>query len=134
MLKCEEPQVRKVQLRSNEAGCYHKNDLIVSVQNIGKGIGIDVTGSDFSEPQYGKDICNRILCLMKSCTHRCCNEGHDVLSAHDMCTAMMQRPVCGTTACVSSFDDKSKQTLEVNKIERFSSFHSFKFEKEGVHL
>ena len=69
---------------------------------------------------------------MKSCIRRYCNEGH-VLSAHDMRTALMQRPVRGTTACVSSIDE-SQQTLGVNKIESFSSFHNFKFEKEGVRL
>ena len=70
---------------------------------------------------------------MKSCIRRYCNEGHNVLIAHDMRTALMQRPVRGITACVSSIDE-SKQTLEVNKIESFSSFRNFKFEKEGVHL
>ena len=34
---------------------------------------------DISEPHYGKDVCNRILCLMKTCIRRFCNEGHDIL-------------------------------------------------------
>ena len=38
----------------------------VSARDIGKGIGVDVTGYDFSEPQYGKDICDGILSPIKS--------------------------------------------------------------------
>jgi hypothetical protein len=39
---------------------------------------------DFSEPQYGKDVCDRILCPMKESIRLFCNEGHDVIRAKDM--------------------------------------------------
>ena len=132
-LKSEKPEISKVQLRSDEAGCYHNNYLIVSVRDIAQAIGIEVTGYDFSEPQYGKDICDRILCPMKSSIRRYCNEGHDVISAHDMRTALTQRLVRGTSACVCTIDE-TKQTLEVKKIDSFSRYHNFKFEKKGVRL
>ena len=89
------------QFRSDEAGCYHNNFLISSVRDIGNEVGIAVTGYDFSEPQYRKDVCNRILCLMKSTIQRYCNEGHDVLTAQDMHTALSQHPVRGTVPASS---------------------------------
>ena len=132
-LKSEKPDISKVQLRSDEAGCYHNNYLIVSVRDIAQAIGIEVTGYDFSKLQHGKGICDRILCPMKSSICRYSNEGHDVISAHDMHTVLTQRLVCRTSACVCTID-KTKQTLEVKTIDSFSRYHNFKFEKKRVHL
>ena len=107
-------------LRSDEAGCYHNNFLIAAVRDAGNRVGITVTQYDFSEPQYGKDVFDRILCPMKSAIHRYCNKGHDVLSAKDM---------RGTTACVCSVNE-SQDTLKVKKIENFGRYHNF--ESNGI--
>ena len=53
-----------------------------------------------SEPQSGKDVCDRILCPQKASIKRYCNEGHDIITAEDMHTALKERPVGGTTASV----------------------------------
>ena len=132
-LKTKNPLISRVQFRSDEAGCCHNNFLISSVRDIDNEVGIAVTGYEFSEPQYGKDACDRILCPMKSTIRRYCNEGHDVLTAQDMLTALSQRPVRGTSACVCSTDE-SKRTLEVNKMDAFSRYHNFKFEKNEVRV
>ena len=118
-------------LRSDEAGCYHNNFLLAAVRDAGRRVGIEVARYDFSEPQYGKDICDRILCPMKSSIRRYCNEGHDVVSAKDMRVALSERPVQGTTASVCAINETQK-TLEVHKIEGFSKYHNFKFEVEGI--
>ena len=86
-------------------------------------MGITVCRYDFSEPQYGKDVCDRILCPMKTCIRRYCNEGHDILTAADMRRALSERLVKGTSACVCVVDE-TKKTLDVNKIEGFSKLHS----------
>ena len=60
------PNIKNVYLRSDEAGCYHNNNLIASVSDIGKRAGLTVRVYDFSEPQHGKDVCDRTLCPMKN--------------------------------------------------------------------
>ena len=52
---------------------------------------------------------------MKSATRRYCSEGNDFLSAKDMCTALSERAVRGTIACVCLVNETQK-TLEVNKM------------------
>ena len=84
----EYPHVKKVYLRSDEAGCYHNNMLLTALKDLGKRIGYDIIQYDFSEPQFGKDICNRILCPMKLGIRNYCNEGHDILRAEDMREAL----------------------------------------------
>ena len=88
---------------------------------------------DFSEPQYGKDVCDRILCPMKSAIRRYCCEGNDVLSAKDMRTALSERPVRGTIACVCLVNETQK-ALEVNKMAGFSKYHNFIFELNGIRV
>ena len=88
VVRKDHPQITQVSLRSDEGGCYHNNLLLAAVRDAGKRAGLNVVQYDFSEPQYGKDVCDRILCPMKSAIRRYCSEGNDVLSANDMCTAL----------------------------------------------
>ena len=83
-VKVENSKITKAFLRSDEAGCYHSNMLILACNDISKSSGVQIVGYDFSEPQSGKDICDRIICPMKSTINTFCNEGHDILSASDM--------------------------------------------------
>ena len=133
VVKKDHPQITQVSLRSAEAGCYHNNFLLAAVRDAGKRVGLIVVQYDFSEPQYGKDVCDRIHGPIKSAIRRHCSEGNDVLSAMDMCTALSERPVRGTTAWACSVNETQK-TLEVNKVDGFSRYLNFKFELNGIRV
>ena len=130
-IKRENPQITKAYLRSDEAGCYHNNFLVAALRDVGRKSGIKIERYDFSEPQHGKDLCDRIICPMKNSIRLYCNEGHDILTAMDMRKALMERPVRATTAAVCVLD-KSKCTLEVNKLLNFSNYHNFSYEHTGL--
>ena len=125
--------ISKAYIRSDEAGCYHNNLLIASLKDIGNRIGICVQSYDFSEPQQGKDICDRIICSLKSSIRRYCNEGNDILTAQDMHTALNCRPVKGTTSSVNEVKTSVEQ-LSVKKIRDFSSYHNFQYEDAGIRV
>ena len=72
------------------------------------GLSTVVKRLDHSEPQHGKDIYDRILCPLKAAIRTFCNEGHDILTANDMHTALKERQVKGTTAAVCSVDESNK--------------------------
>ena len=93
------PLLQKVHLRSDESGCYHNSSLVTAVRDVAKGVGVEVHSYHYSEPQSGKDICDRILCPMKSSIRAYCNEGHDILTAVDMRDALTQHPVKGNNSC-----------------------------------
>ena len=131
--KSTHPSISQVYLRSDEAGCYHNNSLIAALPSIGERTGISVRRFDHSEPQHGKDICDRILCPMKAAIRTFCNEGHDIVEANDMHIALKERQVKGTTAAVCSVDESNKNA-EVRKLEGFSKFHNFSFEFEGIRV
>ena len=132
VINTQKTHVTQVYLRSDEVGCYHNNSLITAARDIDQRVGITVCRYDFSEPQYGMDVCDRILCPMKTYIRRYCNEGHDILTAADMRRALSERPVKGTSACVCVVDET--KTLEVSKIEGFSKLHNIQFEEKGIRV
>ena len=80
-----------------------------------------------------KDICDRIICPLKSSIRRYCNEGKDILTAQDMHTALNCRPVKGTTSSVNTVKTSVEQ-LSVKKIKDFSSYHNFQYEEAGIRV
>ena len=133
LLKVKNPELQRVYLRSDEAGCYHNSSLILAVRDVAKRVGVTVQNYHYSEPQSGKDICDRILCPMKSSIRTYCNEGHDVVSALDVRNALTEHPVKGTTAAVCVVKE-SEKSLSVNKIEQLSSLHNFQYEDSGLRV
>ena len=132
-LKKENPSLSKAYIRSDEAGCYHNNLLMANIKEISQRTGVIVEKYDFSEPQHGKDICDRIICPIKQALRRYCDEGNDIQSARDMREALLQRPVQGVTASVCEVNEKRK-TIDVTKIPNFSAYHNFEFEPNGIRV
>lgn len=92
-IKRQKPHVSKIHLWSDEGGCYHNNFLITAVKDFGQRMGIEVCHYDYSEPHYGNNIRDRILCPMKSCIRRFCDEGHDILTAADIKESTVVRKI-----------------------------------------
>lgn len=88
---------------------------------------------DFSEPQSGKDVCDRILWPLKGAIRRYCNEGHDVLTASDMHTALKERPVQGCIEAVCRVNE-TKKGLDIKKLQHFSAMHDFSYQRDGLRV
>ena len=86
---------------------------------------------DFSEPQFGKDLCDRIISPLKGAIRRFCNEGNDILSASDMYKALQARPVKGTTAAVCEIE-KDPEQFKAIRIQDFSLYHNFVYNEKGL--
>ena len=132
-LKVKNQMLNTVFLRSDEAGCYHNNYLIAALKDISRRVGVTIQGYYYSEPQARKDICDRILCPMKHAIRTYSNEGHDLLAAVHMRDGLLEHPVKGTTAAVTTVDE-SKKTLSIKTIQDFISYHSFNYEHSGVRV
>lgn len=100
-MKLKNPELQRVNLRSDEAGCYYNSSLILAARDVAKRVDVTVQNYYYSEPQSGKDISDRISCPMKSSIRTYCNNGHDVLTAVDIRNALTEQPVKGATAAVS---------------------------------
>lgn len=133
-VKQEYPAVTKAYLRSDNAGCYHNGPLLLSLKEVGERTGVKPVRYDFSDPQAGKDICDRKAASMKAHIKRWVNEKHNVLSAEDMKTALESHGgIKGCRAAVVEVDG-TKETNSDNKIQGISLLNNFKYEKSGIRV
>ena len=130
-LKEEYPILKQVFLRSDNAGCYKNGALLLSLPEISARSGIKILRYDFSDPQAGKDICDRKTAPMKAHIKRWVNEKHDVLTAEDMKQAIESHGgLKGCRAAVVEVDI-SKDVVKDNKIPGISLLNNFQFIEEG---
>ena len=94
-------------------------------------LGVQVKRYDYSKPTYGKDVCDRILCIMKSSIRCYCDEGQNVNSVANMRTALLERSVREVSASVCAIEEK-KDNLKVNEIDGFSKLHNFMWDNKGL--
>ncbi|KAK3745426.1 hypothetical protein QZH41_010250, partial [Actinostola sp. cb2023] len=133
-IKKESPQMTRVYFRSDNAGCYHSGQLLLSLPFIGQRTGITPVRYDFSDPQSGKDICDRKMASMKAHLRRWVNEKHDVISAEDIKTALESHGgVKGSRVAVVRIDSSIETAVGANKIPGISLLNNFSFEENGIH-
>ena len=132
LIKTEDPHITKVYLRSDNAGCYNDTELLLSLQALVARHGMVFLRYDFSDPQSGKDVCDRRIASMKTHIRRWVNEGHDVTTAEEMKVALESHGgVRGCRFAVVEID-KTKMNAEVSKIPGISFLNNFHFYDDGV--
>ena len=106
----------------------------LTLPGISKRARIQIRRYDFSDPQSGKDICNRHIATMKSHMHRYLNEGNDINSASDMRKALDSYG--GVKACrtpVVSIDAR-KQEIKQYRWPGVQSLNNFEFQRLGIRV
>ena len=128
--KVEYPEITKAFLRSDNAGCYHNGPLLLCLPDIGKRTGVIPLRYDFSDPQAGKDICDRKTAPMKAHIRRFVNEKNNVETAEEMKRAL--ESYGGLRGCrVAVVEiDTSSDLCENNKIPEISLLYNFQYKKK----
>ena len=133
-VKQEYPVVTTAYLRSDNAGCYHNGPLLLSLREVGERTGIRPVRYDFSEPQAGKDICDRKTAAMKAHIKRWVNEKHDVATAEDMKAALESHGgITGCRAAVVEVDTTRERNKDC-KIPGISALNNFQYEEYGIRM
>ena len=133
-VKQEYPVVRTVYLRSDNAGCYHNGPLLLSLREVGVRTGVRPVRYDFSEPQAGKDICDRKTAAMKAHIKRWVNERHDVVTAEDMKAALESHGgIKGCRAAVVEVDTTRERNKD-SKIPGISVLNNFQYEELRIRV
>ncbi|XP_068707825.1 uncharacterized protein [Montipora foliosa] len=128
------PSIQEAFLRSDNAGCYHCAYLILSLPSLGDRAGIKIARYDFSDPQAGKDVCDRRIATVKSHMRRYINEGHDIRSASDMKAAIdSYGGVKGCQAAVVKVQEYS-HTMKKHTMSGIQALNNFSFESEGLRV
>ena len=132
VMKMEDPQLTKVFLRSDNAGCYHNTELLLSLKSMGDRYGVVIERYDFSDPQSGKDVCDRRIASMKTHIRRWVNEGHGVTTALEMKVSLESHG--GVRSCRFAVVeiDKTQLNAQVKKIRGISFLNNFQFGEDGI--
>ena len=133
-LKVANPNIQEAFLRSDNAGCYHCAYLILSLPSIAERAGIKIARYDFSDPQAGKDVCDRRIATVESHMRRYINEGHDIKSGSDMKAPIDSHGgVKGCQAAVVKIQ-KSSQTMKTHTMSEIQALKNFSFESGGLRV
>ncbi|XP_063427080.1 uncharacterized protein LOC134710627 [Mytilus trossulus] len=125
------PQMDGLHLWSDNAGCYKSTETISALFHSG-----EITSYNFCEAQDGKGACDRTAATLKSGIRRYLNQGHDVVTASQMKTAIE------TTAKnikyvvkVVDFKDLVPVSVAVKmNIPSLSTYNNFQFEKDFIRV
>ena len=117
-------------LRYDNAGCYHNAFLILLLPSIGESAG--VLRYDFSDPQAGKDVCDRRIATLKSHMRRFVNEGNDINTGQQMKVAI--EFVCGIKGCYATVAEiqDSFQSMTKHSMTGIQALNNFWFEPAGL--
>jgi len=135
-IKVEQPNITEVYLRSDNGACYHNAPLMFTLPSIGTRSGVRIKRYDFSEPQAGKDICDRKIAPMKAHIRRYVNEKNNVITASDMKKALESHGgVRGCKAAVVAVDTNMyNERGKENKLKGISKLNNFEFKDEGIQV
>ena len=131
-MKGLKPHLAEAFLKSDNAGCYHTAFLLLSLPSLGERSGVRVARYDFSEPQAGKDICDRRIASIKSHIRRFVNEGNDVETAASMKAAIESHG--GVKGCYASVCkvQTTLQTMHKHTMTGVQSLNNFSYEGGGL--
>jgi len=132
-LKKEHPELTKVFLCQDNAGCYHCAQMLASCAQMKAKTGIAVARVDFSDPQGGGGSCRRKAATIKAHVNRFINEGHDVLNAVDFKNAMLSHGgIRDVRVVVVDASTAEKDTQLQTKWEGISSLNNFLYSDNTV--
>jgi hypothetical protein len=86
-LRQTSPEIKYVHLRSDNAGCYHGSEAMLSVEQLFKETGVWIKSIDFSDPQGGKGPCDRLAAVIKCSIRRFINEKNNCTNAVEFLVA-----------------------------------------------
>ena len=132
------PEVQKVILKADNAGCYHCVATVARLWSQRKSIeGLELIGIHFGEPGKGKSICDRHFAIIRMHVRRCVKEGHDANTPRSFAENICRNGgIANTTVQLGEIvNEKAEQkSLFQRLIPDISKYFEFMFEDEGVRV
>lgn len=132
-IKSSNAEIRNAFIRSDNAGCYHSAETIVSVVEVSKLTGIKIRRIDFCDAQGGKGPCDRYAALIKSNVCRYLNENHGVTNESEFVEAChSHKGVKGVFALNCRIEKSDSTKNKKCTIKLITNFYNFQYASEGV--
>uniref|UniRef100_A0A914QML5 C2H2-type domain-containing protein n=1 Tax=Panagrolaimus davidi TaxID=227884 RepID=A0A914QML5_9BILA len=129
----KEKGITSVILRSDNAGCYHSKEVILSLAQISEQSGVKIAKFSFSEPQNGKGNSDRISALVKNKVRRYVRTGKNVCDEYEFFDALTETPgISYTTISVATVTRVEKQTIPTTALRGIASYYLFIPKENGI--
>lgn len=133
-IKKDLPDVTKIYMKSNNAGCYHGNYSAEINQLICKLENIKLLRYDFNEPQKGKDQCDREAAAAKNQLRAYVEGGNDIDNDIDIYNALhYAKGLKNSKVCVVDISTQDTN-LNCSKTKDISTYHSVAFEDNEMKM
>ena len=121
-----------VNIRSDNAGCYHSKDLICLLALFAKKHKVKVLSYHFSEPQLGKDICDRKISVLRRTIIQYINEGNNVTNIEQMKEALLSNKQLKDVVVFTCKVNESLNFKQKANIPNISKYYSITYEGENI--
>ncbi|XP_062575515.1 uncharacterized protein LOC134237441 [Saccostrea cucullata] len=135
-LKCLNPHLSEVYLKSDNAGCYHSMPLMSYIWRNYDFLQLKIREYNFSEVQSGKDLCDSRTGTCRMHILKYANEGNDVENADQLKKALESHGgVKNTFITLIDISTENHPVLS-GTIRNFkiSQMNNFVFEEEGIRV
>ena len=119
-LKRDHPEIEVAFLRSDNAGCYHGAETILSVKELYETTGILIRRIDFSEAQAGKGPCDRKAAVIKGEIRRYVDEKHNCTTSTEFVEAAKSTHHLTILSCSLPVSNE-KTKIKWDGIEKYSN-------------
>lgn len=129
-IKKERPEISVAYIRSDNAGCYHGAETISSVSAISSKQAIKIKRWDFSDPQAGKDACDRSSGIIKRHVRLFAAENNKCTNAAEFVKcASSHNGIIGTTFIHAAMPDTSRTAGRRIIIPSIRQYNNFAFDR-----
>ena len=123
-------------LRSDNAGCYHFSALLSTINSTSRGSGVEVIRYDLSDPQSGKDLCDRTIAPCKQPLRHYVAENHNVESVKDIKKGLEFPPgIAGMSVAARKIDQSAMLAGAANnKIPEITKYNNFSLTSKSMRV
>ena len=120
-------------IRSDNAGCFHSAQTILSLPQISYETNIRIQRIDFCDPRGGKGPCDRYAPIIKSHVRRFLNEKHNVTTAAEFVEATFSNE--GIRG-VYTYEARLNELIDARpfQLPKIGLTNNFSLEPYGVHV
>ena len=125
--------VKFAYIRSDNTGCYHSVQTVLSLPQISYELGIHIRRIDICDPQRSKDPCDRYAAVIKSHVRGFLNEKHNVTTAAEFIEAIYSNEdIRGVYAYEARLDKQSSD--HPPKLVKISLLNNFSLDPTGIYM
>ncbi|XP_065683402.1 uncharacterized protein LOC100207340 [Hydra vulgaris] len=130
----DQPHIKKMFTKSDNAGCYQGNLSAEAIYNVCKERDIKLLRYDYNEPCCGKDQCDRESAVVKTILRSYVDSGNNLLTAEDIHKAMHYSFGAKDAKVAVAQISNDKTIVTGPKIKNISNYHSFEFGEKSMKM